>query len=167
VPDELEKMNKRKFIEFVAAGMASPFLSSLLRAESEKELKNWAGNLEYGRNRLYPARSLEEVQSYVKKQRKMKVLGTRHCFNNIADSTNEFLSLKAMDDVVALEPESRSVSAFPSNLRPKPCPKRPLNQRDLVGVLQSHNPKVFGSNLAPASTQVVLMQRRVHSSNSF
>jgi len=58
-------MNKRKFIEFVAAGIASPFLSSLLRAESEKELKNWAGNLEYGTNRLYPARSLEEVQSYV------------------------------------------------------------------------------------------------------
>src|ERR1700746_1820140 len=103
-------MNKRKFIEFVAAGIASPFLSSLLRAESERELKNWAGNLEYGTNRLHPARSLEEVQSYVKKQRKMKVLGTRHCFNNIADSRDEFLSLQSMDDVVALEPESRSVS---------------------------------------------------------
>ena len=103
-------MNKRKFIEFVAAGIASPFLSCLLRAESEKELKNWAGNLEYGTNRLHPARSLEEVQSYVKKQRKMKVLGTRHCFNNIADSRDEFLSLQSMDDVVALKPESRSVS---------------------------------------------------------
>src|ERR1700747_3030648 len=115
-------MNKRKFIEFVAAGIASPFLSSLLRAEAEKELKNWAGNLEYGTNRLYPARSLEEVQSYVKKQRKMKVLGTRHCFNNIADSRDEFLSLQSMDDVVALKPESRSVSVHAGMTYGQLCP---------------------------------------------
>jgi xylitol oxidase len=115
-------MNKRKFIKFVAAGMASPYLSSLLSAESEKELKNWAGNLEYGTNRLYLARSLEQVQSYVKQQRKMKVLGTRHCFNNIADSRDEFLSLKAMDDVVALEPESRSVSVHAGMTYGQLCP---------------------------------------------
>src|ERR1700757_3299262 len=115
-------MNKRKFIEFVAAGIASPFLSSLLRAESEKELKNWAGNLEYGTNRLHPARSLEQVQSYVKQQRKLKVLGTRHCFNNIADSRDQFLSLKSMDDVVALEPESRSVSVHAGMTYGQLCP---------------------------------------------
>jgi xylitol oxidase len=119
---ELEKMNKRKFIKFVAAGMASPFLSSLLKAQSGKELKNWAGNLEYGTNRLYSARSLEEVQSYVKKQRKMKVLGTRHCFNSIADSTDQFLSLQSMDDVVALEPESRSVSVHAGMTYGQLCP---------------------------------------------
>src|SRR5438067_7775329 len=115
-------MNKRKFIKFVAAGMASPFLSSLLRAESEKELKNWAGNLEYGTNRLYSARSLEEVRTYVKKQRKIKVLGTRHCFNNIADSTHEFLSLKSMDDVVALEPERCTVSVHAGMTYGQLCP---------------------------------------------
>jgi xylitol oxidase len=115
-------MNKRKFIKVVGAGMASPYLSSLLKAESEKELKNWAGNLEYGTKRLYPGRSLEEVQSYVKQQRKMKVLGTRHCFNNIADSRDEFLSLKSMDDVVALEPESRSVSVHAGMTYGQLCP---------------------------------------------
>jgi len=32
------------------------------------------------------AGSLEQVQEFVKKQSRLKVLGTRHCFNDIADS---------------------------------------------------------------------------------
>src|SRR5207245_6172864 len=40
----------------------------------------------------------------------LKVLGTRHCFNNIADSTHNILSLKSMDEVVALDPEAHTVT---------------------------------------------------------
>jgi alditol oxidase len=75
-----------------------------------EKLKNWAGNLEYGTDRLYAANSLEQVQSYVKSQRQLKVLGTRHCFNTIADSKDDFLSLKAMDEVVALDPAAHTVT---------------------------------------------------------
>jgi xylitol oxidase len=34
----------------------------------------------------------------------VKVLGTRHCFNSIADSRYNLLSLKPMHEVVALDP---------------------------------------------------------------
>jgi xylitol oxidase len=75
-----------------------------------ERLKNWAGNLEYSTDRLYAATSLEEVQGYVKKENKLKVLGTRHCFNNIADSKDSFLSMKPMDKVIALDPAKHTVT---------------------------------------------------------
>jgi len=78
-------MNKRTFIKLFSAVMARPAISPLLAWATKDKLKNWAGNLEYSTDRLYSANSLEEVRSYVKKQNKLKVLGTRHCFNNIAE----------------------------------------------------------------------------------
>src|SRR5579864_854599 len=103
-------MNKRTFIRFFGALIASPAISPLLAWASNNKLTNWAGNLEYSTDRLYSANSLEQVRSYVKKQSQLKVLGTRHCFNNIADSTHNFLSLKSMDDVVALDPRAHTVT---------------------------------------------------------
>jgi xylitol oxidase len=103
-------MNKRTFIRLFSAMIASPVFSSLLARTTREKLTNWAGNLVYGTDRLYSAHALEQVRSYVKKENKLKVLGTRHCFNNIADSTDNFLSLKRMDGLVALEPEAGTVT---------------------------------------------------------
>jgi alditol oxidase len=103
-------VNKRDFIRVLSSIMASPALAPLLSWAAEGKLKNWAGNIEYSTDQLYSAESLAEVQSYVKKQSKLKVLGTRHCFNTIADSTHSFLSLKAMDEVVLLNAEARTVT---------------------------------------------------------
>jgi len=110
MPVGVRAMNKRTFIRFFAALMASPMISPLLAWAPGDKLKNWAGNLEYSTDRLYTANSLEQVRSYVRKQSKLKVLGTRHCFNNIADSTDNLLSLKPMDDVVALDADARTVT---------------------------------------------------------
>src|SRR5271169_909393 len=74
------------------------------------KLKNWAGNLVYGTERLYSANSLQQVRDYVKRESNLKVLGTRHCFNNIADSRHNLLSLKTMDEVVALDPHAAIVT---------------------------------------------------------
>ena len=90
--------------------MASPIFSPLLAAMPDDKLKNWAGNLEYSTDRLYSANSLEQVREFVTKQSKLKVLGTRHCFNTIANSADNFLSLRSMDQVVALDPEARTVT---------------------------------------------------------
>src|SRR5712664_320658 len=103
-------MNKRTFIRFFAAMIGSPILAPLFSWASKNKLTNWAGNLEYSTDRLYTTSSLEQVRSYVKKQSKLKVLGTRHCFNNIADSTDNFLSLKSMDSMVALDAQAHTVT---------------------------------------------------------
>jgi xylitol oxidase len=103
-------MNKRTFIKLFAAAIAIPAVSRLLAWAGGEKLKNWAGNLDYSTGRLYAATSLEQVQGYVKNESKLKVLGTRHCFNNIADSKDGFLSLKPMDKVIALDPAKHSVT---------------------------------------------------------
>src|SRR6202163_2352740 len=115
-------MNKRTFIRLFGAVIASPAISPLLAWASNNKLKNWAGNLEYSTDRLYSANSLEQVRSYVKKQNKLKVLGTRHCFNNIADSTHSLLSLKSMDQVVALDSEAHTVTVDAGMTYGQLCP---------------------------------------------
>ena len=90
--------------------MAMPALSPLLAWGLGDKLKNWAGNVEYGTEELYAAEAMEQVKNFVSRKENFKVLGTRHCFNRIADSTNSFLSLKKMDKVVALDPVTHTVT---------------------------------------------------------
>jgi xylitol oxidase len=104
-------MNKRTFIKLFAALVASSSSVGRMFAGSAKDrLKNWAGNLEYSTDRVYTSTSLEQVREHVKSESRLKVLGTRHCFNNIADSKYDFLSLKPMDQVISLDPEKRTVT---------------------------------------------------------
>jgi xylitol oxidase len=102
--------------------MASPVISPLLTWASNAKLKNWAGNLEYSTDQLYSANSLDQVRSYVKQQPQLKVLGTRHCFNNIADSTHSLLSLKSMDQVVRLDSEAHCVTVNAGMTYGQLCP---------------------------------------------
>ena len=73
-------------------------------------LTNWAGNYRYSTDNLHPLTSIEQVRKFVKEHDSLKVLGTRHCFNGIADSTHALISLKPMDRVVALDPKARTVT---------------------------------------------------------
>src|SRR3982074_2998722 len=116
-------MKKRTFIKlFAAAALASPPVMRLLAWAGQEKLGNWAGNLEYNTDRLYTSISLEQVQDYVKKQPKLKVLGTRHCFNNIADSKDGFLSLKPMNEVISLDPAKRTVTVAAGITYGQLCP---------------------------------------------
>ena len=114
-------MNKRNFLKLLAAPFI-PNVSSLLSRFSPNKLKNWAGNLEYGTDRVYSANSLADVQDYVKKTPRFKVLGTRHCFNNIADSSDTFLSLRSMDKIVALDAQARTVTVEAGMTYGQLCP---------------------------------------------
>ncbi len=103
-------MKKRTFLKLSSATIAIPTVSRLLAWVGTDKLTNWAGNLEYSTENLYAAKSVDQVQDFVKKQPKLKVLGSRHCFNNIADSKDAFLSLKPLDEIVALDPQARIVT---------------------------------------------------------
>jgi xylitol oxidase len=71
--------------------------------------ENWAGNLTYGTDRLYTPGSVEEVRHVVKSCAKMRALGTRHSFNAIADSTQNQISLKRLDQI-ALDEKAQTVT---------------------------------------------------------
>lgn len=103
-------MNKRTFLKLSSVLLTTPVVSPLLAWATADKLKNWAGNFEYGTERLYSAHSLEEIRELVRKEPNLKVLGTRHCFNQIADSTHSLLSLTSMSKVVALDLDARTVT---------------------------------------------------------
>jgi len=95
--------------------MSAPVLSPLLAWAAGDKLKNWAGNVEYGTDLLYSVTSVEQAQEFVRKHARMKVLGTRHCFNHIADGRDEFLSLRPMNKVLELDATARTVT-IPANM---------------------------------------------------
>src|SRR5437870_5960398 len=115
-------MNKRTFLKIISAMTASRALSPLITWAAGDKLKNWAGNVDYSTENLYSATSINQVQEFVKKRNKLKVLGTRHCFNKIADSTDYFLSLKDMDEVIVLDPQARTVTVAAGVTYGKLCP---------------------------------------------
>jgi alditol oxidase len=103
-------VNRRTFLKSCSLAATKRFVSPLAEWTASDKLKNWAGNVEYGTEKLYSAASLDDVRAFVRKRSKVKVLGTRHSFNKIADSSNQFLSMKAMDKVVALDTERGKVT---------------------------------------------------------
>jgi xylitol oxidase len=74
------------------------------------KLTNWSRNLEYSTGILQTVASPEELVDWVSRQVRFKVLGTRHCFNDIADSRDGFLSIADTNSVGALDAVNRTVT---------------------------------------------------------
>ncbi len=108
-------MNKRMFFK-LSAGILGGSSGARLFArmadgpKSGAKLTNWAGNYAYSTDNLHRLASIEQVRKFVTGQDSLKVLGTRHSFNGIADSTQTLISLEPMNRVVALDPEVRTVT---------------------------------------------------------
>jgi xylitol oxidase len=65
--------------------------------------RNWAGNYRYSTSELHVPENVGQVQELVARSTRMKVLGTRHSFNGIADSTESLLSLQKLNRVTSLD----------------------------------------------------------------
>jgi xylitol oxidase len=63
--------------------------------ETSTPERNWAGNYTYRAEKLHRPRTLEELQEIVIKAPRVHVLGSRHSFNDIADSS-ELISLEPL-----------------------------------------------------------------------
>lgn len=103
-------MKKRTFIKLSSALAVAPLITPFESWAQDEKLKNWAGNLEYSTNKIDYPKSVEEVQQLVKKYTKLKVLGTRHCFNTIADTKYNFISLRDMKKVVSLDANAKTIT---------------------------------------------------------
>ncbi|HEY4207100.1 MAG TPA: FAD-binding protein [Puia sp.] len=72
--------------------------------------RNWAGNIEYSTSHIHHPRSAEEVQTLVRRLKKCRALGTRHCFNKIADSDHHLISTSKLNRVISLDPLAQTVT---------------------------------------------------------
>jgi xylitol oxidase len=116
------RVNKRSFLKTLSATLVSSVIAPLSAWMAKQKLFNWAGNLFYSTDRLHEAASSGQVRSLVRSQDKLKVLGTRHCFNSIADSRDNLLSLKPMHEVVALDAVARTVTVDAGMTYGQLCP---------------------------------------------
>ena len=103
-------MKRRTFVKLSSALGLAPFATSLQSFMPDEKLKNWAGNLEYSSDVIFYPKTVEEVQQILKAHRKIKALGTRHCFNNIADSKDGFLSTKELKEIISLDKTAHTVT---------------------------------------------------------
>ncbi|WP_031497250.1 D-arabinono-1,4-lactone oxidase [Bryobacter aggregatus] len=103
-------MRKRTFLKLLSNGIAAPAIPAFSAPPAAEKITNWAGNLTYSTTRLKEANSVDQVRSLLASQEKWKVLGSRHCFNTIADSRDNFLSLPATMDRIAIDERARTVT---------------------------------------------------------
>jgi xylitol oxidase len=103
-------MKKREFIKLSSVMMAGTALTPLVDFAQDNKITNWAGNLTYGATNLVRAGTVAEVTEAVRRYDRLKVLGTRHCFNTIADSHDRFLSLAGLNQVISLDTDHRTVT---------------------------------------------------------
>jgi alditol oxidase len=71
---------------------------------------NWAGNYLYGAARIHQPETVEQIQELVRHSDKLKALGTRHSFNDIADSPGDLISLKHFNKIISLDREQHRVT---------------------------------------------------------
>ena len=115
-------MKKRTFLKrssaLVAGGTILPLISCKTPTSeaSSSGLSNWAGNLSYSTDKVYRPETVEEVQEWVRKCEKIRALGSRHCFNDIADSKENQLSFERLNKLIALDEVGKTVT-FQAGMR--------------------------------------------------
>ncbi|GAA1606618.1 MULTISPECIES: D-arabinono-1,4-lactone oxidase [Kribbella] len=71
---------------------------------------NWAGNVEFA-SELQRPRTVEELQELVARSGKLRVLGTGHSFNRIADTSGVLVSVQELPQVIEVGEHGVTVSA--------------------------------------------------------
>ena len=102
-------MDRKTFVR-LSAFAAVPMLPALKGFAMDKNLTNWAGNFTFSTNNVFYPETVSDVQSAVRKCDKMRSLGTRHCFNRIADSKYNLISSSKLNNVVSLNKGSNTVT---------------------------------------------------------
>ncbi|WP_104116418.1 FAD-binding protein [Arthrobacter sp. B1805] len=78
--------------------------------EHVRDTLNWAGNYEYRAVTLEHPTSLADLQRAVAAATRISALGSRHSFNDIADTPGTLVSLDVMDPAVEVDEAARTVT---------------------------------------------------------
>ncbi len=75
--------------------------------------RNWAGNVEYRSEAVHRPTSVDEARETVVRSPRIRVLGSRHSFNTIADA-EQLISLDALPDDVVVDTATSTVELNPA-----------------------------------------------------
>ncbi|MGY4643554.1 D-arabinono-1,4-lactone oxidase [Cellulomonas sp. URHB0016] len=73
-------------------------------------LTTWAGNYTYTARTVHRPTTVDELQEVVAGARHVRALGTRHCFNDVADGPDALVVLDAIEPDVVLDTDARTVT---------------------------------------------------------
>lgn len=71
---------------------------------------NWAGCYTYTAQRLHQPDSVSQARRIVAEATRIRALGSRHSFNDLADSAGDLISLAAMPTDIHVDPQAQVVS---------------------------------------------------------
>ncbi|GAA4372448.1 alditol oxidase [Nocardioides caricicola] len=71
--------------------------------------KNWAGNHEYAARRVLTPTSVEELQDVVGSAERVRALGTRHSFTDVADTVGDLVSTVGLPAEIEVDGDRRVV----------------------------------------------------------
>ncbi|MEV6299697.1 D-arabinono-1,4-lactone oxidase [Actinoplanes sp. NPDC051861] len=74
-----------------------------------ERLTNWAGNIVFGAERVHRPHSIDEVRETVAASGRLRVLGSGHSFNRLADTDGDLLSLADLPRTVEVAADRASV----------------------------------------------------------
>ncbi len=92
------------------------------------ELRNWAGNIRFSTDRVHHPETVGQVQEIVRDSRQVRVLGSRHSFNAIADSTGDLISLDRLEPVLEVDAQHRQVTIDGGVTYGRLAPPRPRSR---------------------------------------
>lgn len=113
------RMKRKTFLKTTATALAGTSIVPFIACKSEKkeavsiaspERQNWAGNYTYRAQQLHEPKTVEDVQSLIKKLGNQKALGSCHCFNDIADSPLNQISTKALKGLLQINENEMTVT---------------------------------------------------------
>ncbi len=108
----MPSMKRKDFLKTSSALVAGSFLTPLLSCEqpSKATRKNWAGNYTYKAEQLDAPKTVEELQALMQQGGAKKALGSKHCFNNIADSPSRQISTEHFNKLISVDKAAKTVT---------------------------------------------------------
>ncbi|MFZ9660779.1 MAG: D-arabinono-1,4-lactone oxidase [Chitinophagaceae bacterium] len=106
-------MERKQFLQLSTAFAVGSFLNPLEGCGPTPQpprTKNWAGNIEFSTDKIFKPNSVSDIQKTLKEVKHIKAQGTTHCFNRIADSKENLMAMKQMNQVVSLDKEKGTVT---------------------------------------------------------
>ena len=112
-------MKKRTFLKQSSTLLAGSTLMPMFSCQTDSTppapptaatRSNWAGNLTYHTDQLHLPETIEQVQEAVRACDRARALGSKHCFNAIADSRFHQICLEKMNQVISLDKEAGTVT---------------------------------------------------------
>src|SRR5579862_2990569 len=102
-------MERKRFLCLSTGILTTPLFSQAMRFIQDDRLKNWAGNFEFSTSNVYYPKSTADASRLIKNKRSLRALGTRHCFNRVADSSANLVCSSTMNRFISLDVKNRRV----------------------------------------------------------